>query len=371
MQACAGKRAERGHAPEAGAHHQYPLPHRRLVAVARAAASRSCHPHRHLDCTAVRVPARAAPMTAYYPPGRHLATCEARVRASFRNLGSSAAPRTGPPETGHHRRPGGGTGWCDRSAARRPSIPALPGTCPPERRRAICSVLIPGSPCAPVSISLGPARAPPGGARTGTSAAAVAPLICHPLLQRDDRVVGDLDAGGADLAAALGDVAQAESVLPAQRLAPVAGVQRVHVQLGVPAGESRPGVGRATSVAGRGHRPAGWRCSFRLSGLASIVPSTVRVGTAFPAGRPQEARLCPYLRCRRQLPGPGPVFHRTRTAVTITLAHLPTSRRPVLSPWRPESAVPGWAALLAGGPEPGRSCSTQARSHCPRVRRSC
>src|SRR5689334_4616070 len=68
--------------------------------------------------------------------------------------------------------------------------------------------------------------------------------IDHALLHRDDRVVGDLDALGADLGAALGDVAHADAGLLLGQLAPVVAVQRVHVELGVPEEEARSREGR-------------------------------------------------------------------------------------------------------------------------------
>ena len=63
----------------------------------------------------------------------------------------------------------------------------------------------------------------------------------HPLLHRDQRVVGDLDVLRADLGAALGDVAVAEPEVVLGDVAPVGGVGRVHLQLGDPHQEPRPG----------------------------------------------------------------------------------------------------------------------------------
>src|SRR5690349_8858328 len=60
-------------------------------------------------------------------------------------------------------------------------------------------------------------------------------------LHRDDRVVGDLDAFGTDLGAALGDVAHADPGGVLRELAPVVGVERVHVELGVPEEEAWAG----------------------------------------------------------------------------------------------------------------------------------
>src|SRR5215813_11583855 len=64
---------------------------------------------------------------------------------------------------------------------------------------------------------------------------------CHPLLQRDQRVIGDLDVLGADLSAALGDVAVAEAEGLLSLLDPVGGVGRVHLQLGHTHQVPRPG----------------------------------------------------------------------------------------------------------------------------------
>src|SRR3954453_18903040 len=67
--------------------------------------------------------------------------------------------------------------------------------------------------------------------------------VHHPLLQRDDAVVGEVDALGADLAAALRDVAVAQPEVLLGGVAPVDHVERVHVQLGQPDQEPRPGEG--------------------------------------------------------------------------------------------------------------------------------
>ena len=66
--------------------------------------------------------------------------------------------------------------------------------------------------------------------------------VDHALLERDDRVVGDVDVLGADLGAALGDVAvarcRASSCAPR---AAVARVERVHLELGDADEEARAG----------------------------------------------------------------------------------------------------------------------------------
>ena len=56
--------------------------------------------------------------------------------------------------------------------------------------------------------------------------------IDHPLLQRDDRIVGDVDVLRAHLRAALRDVAVAEAVRVLQITQPVACVERVHLERG-------------------------------------------------------------------------------------------------------------------------------------------
>src|SRR5581483_1408438 len=58
--------------------------------------------------------------------------------------------------------------------------------------------------------------------------------VDHPLLHRDECVVGDLDVFRTDLGAALGDVAEAEAVLLLRLVAPVERVERVHLELGDP-----------------------------------------------------------------------------------------------------------------------------------------
>src|SRR5271168_4053715 len=53
--------------------------------------------------------------------------------------------------------------------------------------------------------------------------------VGHAFLHWDQRVVGDLDAFRADFGAALGDVAISEAVLFLRLVAPVEGVQRMHL----------------------------------------------------------------------------------------------------------------------------------------------
>src|SRR5438874_4451759 len=65
-------------------------------------------------------------------------------------------------------------------------------------------------------------------------------FVSHPLLERDDPVVGDVDVLGTDLGAALGDVAEADAgrVLDVGRA--VHRVERVHVEAGQLDEEARP-----------------------------------------------------------------------------------------------------------------------------------
>src|SRR5215210_6982493 len=55
-------------------------------------------------------------------------------------------------------------------------------------------------------------------------------LIHHPLLERNDRIIRDRDMLRTDLGAALGDVAEADSVSCAQLWYSILHVQRVHLQ---------------------------------------------------------------------------------------------------------------------------------------------
>src|SRR5258708_3771486 len=65
-----------------------------------------------------------------------------------------------------------------------------------------------------------------------------------PLLERDDRVVGDVDIFRADLAAALRDVAEAEAGLRPDELEAVVRVQRMHLERRVADEHPRAGEGR-------------------------------------------------------------------------------------------------------------------------------
>src|ERR1035437_7295908 len=72
--------------------------------------------------------------------------------------------------------------------------------------------------------------------------------VGHPLLERDDRVVGDVDVLGAELGAALGDVAVAEPALVTEQIAAVQDVLGVHLQARHPHEEARPEEARAQVV---------------------------------------------------------------------------------------------------------------------------
>ena len=87
------------------------------------------------------------------------------------------------------------------------------------------------------------------------------------LLERDERVVGDVDVLGAHLGAALGDVAVAQAVVVDGHLAAVDGVERVHVQLGDPHEEARTGE-RGLVLLVVTHRVAGVVAQEALDALA-------------------------------------------------------------------------------------------------------
>src|SRR5437867_1890136 len=63
----------------------------------------------------------------------------------------------------------------------------------------------------------------------------------HTLLERDDRVVGDVNVLRANLGAALGDVAEAEAVRRANEIDALVRVERVHLERGEAHEEPRPG----------------------------------------------------------------------------------------------------------------------------------
>ena len=90
------------------------------------------------------------------------------------------------------------------------------------------------------------------------------------LLHRDDRVVGDLDVLGADLGAALGDVAHAEAVLRLRLALAVPRVERVHVELGEPDEEPRPGEGLLVLLVVADH-VAGVLAQEALDALAELL----------------------------------------------------------------------------------------------------
>src|SRR3954471_14588592 len=93
--------------------------------------------------------------------------------------------------------------------------------------------------------------------------------VNHPLLHRDQRVVGDLDVLRADLGAALGDVAEAQEVLLLGDVSAFGLVQRVHVQLGHPHQEPRPGEGLLVLVVVT-HDVAGVVAQEALDALAEL-----------------------------------------------------------------------------------------------------
>src|SRR5215467_2339899 len=63
--------------------------------------------------------------------------------------------------------------------------------------------------------------------------------VVHPLLERDDGVVGDVDVLGAHLLAAFGDVAEAGAGIALEQRPAVEHVARMHLQAGDPDHEAR------------------------------------------------------------------------------------------------------------------------------------
>src|SRR5215213_7997789 len=55
--------------------------------------------------------------------------------------------------------------------------------------------------------------------------------ICYPLLERNNRVVRDVDIFWTDFSAALRDIAVADARVFARQLQTIHGVQRMHVEL--------------------------------------------------------------------------------------------------------------------------------------------
>src|SRR5829696_2053925 len=73
-------------------------------------------------------------------------------------------------------------------------------------------------------------------------------LVGHALLERDDRVVRDMDVLGTQLFAALRDVAVANAGLVLEQLGARARIHRVHLVGGDPHHRARPEVGRLALV---------------------------------------------------------------------------------------------------------------------------
>src|SRR6478735_4160931 len=93
----------------------------------------------------------------------------------------------------------------------------------------------------------------------------------HALLHRDDRVVGDLDVLGADLGAALRDVAHPDALLLPGEVDPVvARVERVHVQLRGADEEARAGEGLLVVLVVT-HDVAGVLAEEALDALAKLL----------------------------------------------------------------------------------------------------
>src|SRR3954447_823390 len=158
------------------------------------------------------------------------ATC-CTNRTPSRNAGACTSRVMAPPCWVHR----------DRSPARARSISSCGSTAivvPPSRSRQVGSLSrAEARPSARLDLV---ARVAPAdlGAQPGDR---VVLAVHDAFLHRDDRVVGDVDALGADLRAALGDVAHAETRGVLGELAAVVGVERVHVELGVAQEEARAG----------------------------------------------------------------------------------------------------------------------------------
>src|SRR5450756_726899 len=86
-------------------------------------------------------------------------------------------------------------------------------------------------------LSLGFPGAPPEAAQERSHRVEI--LVVHALLERDDRVVGDVDVLGADLGAAFRDVAVADSGLSLEQRPPIEHVLWMHLEARDPNHESR------------------------------------------------------------------------------------------------------------------------------------
>src|SRR3954470_21850911 len=168
-------------------------------------------------------------------PSRRAAPCRAPGRRAPRARARCAAPTTrgrpGPPARPGPRARSTAVVPCDGGACTKWA--ATPGRAAPRR-------------CAPRPGSSARKRARrPGGspfAAAEDAAERVVAAVDDALLERDDRVVGDVDALGADLGAALRDVAQPQAALVHHRVQPVERVQRMHLQARDADEEARPEV---------------------------------------------------------------------------------------------------------------------------------
>src|SRR6476469_6624068 len=137
------------------------------------------------------------------------------------------------------------------------------------------------------------------------------------LLQRDQRVVSDLDVLRAHLGAALGDVAVAQAVLFDGLLrAPGTRVERVHGQLGLAHEVARPGE-RGLVLLVVAHHVAGVLAQVALDALAELL-APLDVDLLHPvlarrhAGRRRERRDLPGLRVVELHVGDEVADHRER-----------------------------------------------------------
>src|SRR3990172_12375967 len=194
-----------------------------------------------------------------------------------------------------------------------------------------------GSPCSLGSPSAAPRRlAPLGGSPypLGSPSAAPRPsshsdLAQEPddgivvfgddaLLERDDGVVRDVDMLGADLGAALRDVAETQARLDPGQLLAVMGIQRVHLQLRQPHEEARARERRLVLLVVADH-VTDVLAQEALDTLAELVaaldvllkhaPRTVGLLGPGPEGRNRLRLLVVEGDVRRQGPGEGEGLH--------------------------------------------------------------
>src|SRR5882724_5702980 len=158
------------------------------------------------------------------PARRRLAGSGPARRTHRIDWGRPAGPRTGMSVIRNDCSRSIGNGWFAAGRRRQPSNPF-----PIERQLALRAARCRGVvPRAPADLGAEPDQR-------------IVLAADDALLQRNQRVVGDLDVLGADLGAALGDVAVAEAEVVLRDLPPVRGVGRVHLEFSDPHQEPGPG----------------------------------------------------------------------------------------------------------------------------------